>query len=499
MRPAPLLLALLLTVAGRASAQSDGALLVYHSFPLAGDELAMVVEGLGPGAPVVIELEMAAQAPPSVREYLAGGVFGVASSQGDILRVLGLADESGLLELRIVLDDPDDAGRLVALSFSAPGSAARAECTLLVQPPSVLLPTTVGLQRIDLRSGAVLRPALPGTVPVRGLALSADGRVGYVLRAGGALEVRSAEAWDRRPSVVYRLDADGDALAHGPASGPAFVIVRPVEAGLEGLPPAGRLQFLDDRYDDLSIEPLGQPVTGRRWAVSDDGLTAFVAEDDLLVREIDLISGSAAMPFTAGFNGDLVVADMVLQGSRLLVLTRRAGGLPGALTVYDLSTGWVRPHPLTVDPLRLVVIDDELALVVPAPAAAPGLADATGAADPLALTRIERGVPGLIDRPALPLLQLLDAAPVAGGALVLASDTNGSRLLLRWDEATGLRLQPLSATLADAERLVAAGQQLAIVLGAADGLARRVLLPSGTVEVLPGVSALPGETFHLLP
>jgi len=497
MRIAPLLLALLLTVSGRVAAQSSDELLVHHSFPLAGDELALVLEGGSPGVAILIELEMAAQAPPSVRESLASGVWGEASPRGDVLQVLGVADESGLLELRVLLDDPDDAGRLIALSFSVLGSAARAECTLLVQPPAVVLPTTVGWQRVDLRTGTVLQPALPGTTPVRGLALSADGTVGYVLREGGALEVRSAGAWDRRPNVIYRLDADGDALAHSTAAGPAFVIVRPDALGLEGLPPAGRLQFLDDRYNDLMIEPLGQPVSGRRWAVSHDGRTAFVAEDDLLVREIDLISGSAAMPFTAGFNGDQSVADMVLQGSRLLVLTRRAGGLPGALTVYDLSTGWVRPYPLAVDPLRLVLVDDELALVVPAPVAA---AEAGAVlAQNISLTRVELGVPGALDQPALPLFQILDAAPVAGGALVLATDLAGARVLLAWDPATGLRPQPTTASLADADRLVAAGLDLAVVIGASDGLTRRVLLPSGTVEVLPGVEALPGETFHLLP
>lgn len=497
MRLAPLLLALLLTVSGQVAAQSSDELLVHHSFPLAGDELALVLEGGSPGAAILIELEMAAQAPPSVREYLASGVLGEASPRGDVLQVLGVADESGLLELRVSLDDPDDAGQLIALSFSVLGSAARAECTLLVQPPAVVLPTTVGWQRIDLRTGAVLQPALPGTTPVRGLALSADGRVGYVLREGGALEVRSAEAWDRRPTVIYRLDANGDALAHSTAAGPAFVIVRPDALGLEGLPPAGRLQFLDDRYNDLMIEPLGQPVSGRRWAVSNDGRTAFVAEDDLLVREIDLITGSAAMPFTAGFNGDQSVADMVLQGSRLLVLTRRAGGLPGALTVYDLSTGWVRPYPLTVDPLRLVLVDDELALVVPAPVAA---AEAGAVlAQNISLTRVEQGVPGALDQPALPLSQILDAAPVAGGALVLATDLTGARVLLAWDPATGLRRQSTTASLGDAERLAAAGLDLAVVLGASDGLTRTVLLPSGTVEILPGVQALPGETFHLLP
>jgi len=501
MRLAPLLLALLLVVSGQVAAQSSDELLVHHSFPLAGGELALVLEGSSPGAAILIELEMAAQAPPSVREYLASGVLGEASPRGDVLQVLGVADESGLLELSVPLDDPDDAGQIIALSFSVLGSAARAECTLLVQPPAVVLPTTVGWQRIDLRTGTVLQPALPGTTPVRGLALSADGMVGYVLREGGALEVRSAQAWDRRPTVVYRLDANGDALAHSTAAGPAFVIVRPDALGLEGLPPAGRLQFLDDRYNDLMIEPLGQPVSGRRWAVSNDGRTAFVAEDDLLVREIDLITGSAAMPFTAGFNGDQSVADMVLQGSRLLVLTRRAGGLPGALTVYDLSTGWVRPYPLAVDPLRLVLVDDELALVVPAPVA--GTAAATDGAAVLAqnitLTRVELGVPGVLDQPALPMAQILDAAPVAGGALVLATDLTGARVLLSWDPATGLRLQPTSASLGNAERLAAAGLDLALVLGASDGLTRRVLLPNGTVEVLPGVEALSGEKFHLLP
>jgi len=485
MRLAFPMLAVLLTVSSGISAQIDGELVVFHSFPLAGEELAVVVECPAPGAPLVIELEMADKAPPSVQEHLASGIYGEASSQGNILTVVYPADDSGLFELRIPLDDPDDAGRLVALSFWAPGFAMRGEVSLLVQPPSVMVPTASGLQRIDLRDGTVVPPALPGTVPVRGLSFSADGRLGYVLRQGGALEVRSAEAWDRRPSVVYSLDPHGDSLAHGTASGPAFVIVRPIEPGFGGLPSAGRVQFLDDRYDDLTLEPLGRPVAGRRWAVTDDGLTAFVAEDDLLVREIDLITGTARMPFTAGFNGDLTVADVALQGSRLLVLTRRAEGLPGALTVYDLSTGWVRPQPLTVDPLRIVVLDDEVALVVPARGGE--------------LTRVDQGVPGRIDRSPVPLADLLDAAPVQRGALVLARRADQSRLLLTWDDANGLRFQSVTASLQDSHRLVAAGLDVAVLLEATDGLPRRVQLPSGAVEVLSGVVAMPDEPFHLLP
>ncbi|MFT7462604.1 MAG: hypothetical protein ACI9EF_000945 [Pseudohongiellaceae bacterium] len=497
MRLAPLLFALLLTVSGRAAAQSDGGLVVHHSFPLAGDDLVLVIEGASPNAVIGIELEMASEAPPSVQEFLTSGVFGAVSAGGDILTVVGLADSSGMLELVMTLDDPADAGRMVALSFFQQGSGARAECTLLVQPPSVVLPTSLGLQRVDLRTGEVLSPALPGNDSVRGLALSADGRVGYVLREGGALEVRSAEAWDRRPSLVYSFDAGGEELAHGTASGPAFIIVRPADSGLAGLPSAGRLQFLDDRYDDLMIEPLGQQVSGRRWAVSDDGLTAFVAEDDLLVREINLLTGSSTMAFTAWYDGDLSVADMVLQGSRLLVLTRRPAGLPGSLSVYDMTTGRVRAYPLTVDPLRLLVVDGDLALVIPAPSVEGD--EGPVLAQHVSLTRVEKGVPGLVDRPAVPLAQLLDAAPVTGGVLVLASDLQGSRVLLLWDAVTGLTSQPLSASLLDSDRLVAAGLPLAVVLGASDGLVRRVSLPSGSVDVLPGVMILPNESFHLLP
>src|SRR6185503_17915049 len=122
-------------------------------------------------------------------------------------------------------------------------------------------------------------------------------------------------------------------LAGGPA-GAAFLLARP---GGQPFPGAGNLLFPDEGA--LLLEPMAQTVGGRRVALAPDGLTAFVAEDDLVVREIDLLARVPRTLLPVGLAGDRAVADLLLDGRRLHVATRGAVGRPGSLTTLDLDTG----------------------------------------------------------------------------------------------------------------------------------------------------------------
>lgn len=469
------LAALLAVLAGGAAAQSASGLAVHHGFPLAGSELPIVVEGFDAGLPVFVQVDSMERTAPSLLRYLVGEL---GATPGSAVATIP-ADGRGVVSLRVPLVDPADAGRLIDLVFfQLDRDPIGVE--LLVQPPMVLLPTADGLARLDLRDGRRLLPDLPGPGLV-GLALSADGRESWLLRPGGLLEHRAGEPWEAGVTTSRAFGPDSDGLARSQDAGPAFVVLRPRG---EGFAPPGRLAFLDGR-DELVLEPLGQEVSGRRWAVTPDGLTAFVAEDDLLVREVDLLTGQARLPFTAGFNGDQQVADMVLADGRLAVLTRRGDGRPGALTIYDLATGWVSPFPLDSDPLRLAPVGDGRLLVVPASGAR--------------LTVVEDGVPARVDEPARPGLSLLDAAPVRDGALVLARDAEGAPALLAWTAAGGLRPQAVDGPLPGALRLAGAGADLAVLLGAADGVPWTLVPSSGALTPVEGLVVPPGRAFQQLP
>ncbi|HZL98667.1 MAG TPA: hypothetical protein VFD43_00315 [Planctomycetota bacterium] len=481
--------ALVLGLAGAAAAQfAPGAserppVLIHHSFPLAGETLAVVIEGLDPAEDVVLRLDDPA-APPSLLEYLADPT----SPQQVLPAVAGqaslwTADDHGRIALAVPLDDPADAGQVIALSVvrdSSTGEAVAAGLALRVQPPTLVLLADQGLVRIDLRDGALLDPSIPGPGGLRGMALESTGASGYLLREGGRLELRSADDWDGEPLSVAALDAFSDTLAGSLLGGAAFVLSRPPG---EPFTPGARLQFLGAGAGTLLLEPMGQELQGRRAVVSGDGLTAFVAEDDLLVREVDLLSREPRGLIAAGLPGDRQIADLLLDGRRLLVATRGAAGRPGALTILELDSGSTAVWPLQIDPLRLVALEPGLALVVPA----------SGSAGQV----IESGVPSrLLDQPGT---TLLDAAAIDGAALLLRASPEGT-LLQRAQAGSGRTVTlVLPAPLPAVERLAGRGEGVVVLLDDPDGLVH-VVDPSGpSLRTLPGVSSRSGAPFVILP
>lgn len=441
-------------------------LVAHHGFPLAGSELVIVVEGFLPGAALRVDLSLAAGAPPpSLQRHLIEAFeatdLSPNGSRGSI-SAWGRADAQGTLTLRVPLIDPEDPGHLVALSFLDLETDASLDLRLLVQPPTVLLPVNGGLARVELLGGRHLYPDVPGPGELLGAAFSRDGLTFHGLFEGGRLQARSAQAWNGLLTSERLLDPAGERLARS-NDGPAFVIAR-----AEGSPfaPPGRLLPLDAGRSELQVDPLGQRVEGRRWAVTGDGLTAFVAEDDLLVREVDLLRWRARPPFAVGFNGDRAVVDLTLAGDVLLVASRRDHGQPGSLTAMHLDSGLVRPWPLGLDPARIVRLSADLSLV-------------TAASGEL-FQLLERGVPGPVLSAGLSGDQLLDAVAVTDGALLLVKPLDGGQQLRLWSPERGL-LSVASLTL-PGTRLVSAGHDLALVLGAADGSVQRVIPSRGVVE-----------------
>jgi len=485
-------------------AATAGRPVLQHSFPLAGSTLTIVVAGLQPRAIAALQLLDPTQAPSSVVSALVGGAANPQQWRNGLLQeadkftTLWAADDLGRVVLSIPLADAGDANRPVSLlALARPFTASPAASDplhLQVLPPTLVLPTREGLVRINLLDGALQLPAIPAGGGLRGAALSTDGVLGYVLREGGLLEVRATHQWDAEPLSRRVLDPATDLLAGNAAAGAAFALARP-----SGLPyaPAAELQFLAEgaaRQAPLLLEPMGQFVAGRRVVITPDGLSAFIAEDDLIVREIDLLTGRARGLLAVGLAGDGAISDLLLDGRQLLVATRGPLGRRGSLTSFDLDAGLLSVRALDVDPLRLVLVGGGATGAAPAGAARVLVVPATGAA----FQFVDRGVPGA-PQFAAEGERWLDAVAVDGGALLLREAAGGARVLERLDALTGRHVPLPAAGVPPVTRLVGGGAGVVVLLGDPSG-AVHVLRPQAQApELLAGVTALPGEIFAVLP
>lgn len=457
---------------------------VHHSFPEAGGVLRLVVEGFWPESPVEVFLSSPAAAPPSVLEALddLGTFFRFPDETVEMLHRGTVADGFGRVTLAIALDDPEDVERSFDLVFQDAEGRRSPPTRLMVQPPTLLLSARDHVVRVDLRDGSVMQPSIPGEGGLLAAAYSTDGFFGYLLRAGGRLETWAARHWDGQPYLVTHVDPASDDLAHTGLTGPAFTVTRP-----QGTPftPSGRLNFFDGR-EDLVLDPMARAMGGRRWAIAEDGTTAFVAEDELLVREIDVFTGTAHGMFTAGLPGDQVIADLMLEGRRLYVLSRRMDGRAGSLTVLHLDTGWLSPYELTIDPQRIVALGDGRLLVLPA-------VDAAEVSNSLVL--VEEGVPTVSDNLNRPG-RILDVAPIPGGALVLVGSEDNYRLE-SWDAGYGFSIW--LSDVPEASRLIAAGPNTVLLLGASNGAVHRLSVQTGAIEQLEGVTTSGLPLFAVIP
>ncbi len=477
-----LAVAALLTVPAAAQ-QAPAA--VHHGFPLAGGTLVVVVDGLPPGDDVLLKLLDAVTAPLSVIEELSAsaspqfrGKLDDALADGGTIASVWAADARGRVLLEIPLDDPGDVDKPVQLQVLGFGGQEQATLLLHVQAPTLVLPTAQGLQRLSLLDGRLLAPAIPAQGGVHGLSLSDDGLLGYVLRDGGLLHTLAARDWAGEPLATQAFDAATDTLAGGPA-GAAFLLARP-----EGAPfaAAGVVLFLDE--GGFLLEPMGEAVDGRRVAVAADGLSAWVAEDDLIVREIDLLARAPRGLLAVGLPGDRAVADLLLDGRHLLVATHGLAGR-GTLTALDLDSGRLATEPLSIDPLRLVALGEGRVLVVPASGSQVELMQ-----DGLRVQSIY--APGAV----------LDAAAVDGGALLLVDGPNGRQLSRYTQRAGALLLQQRPAPAPAVTRLVSApagGHGVVVLLGDPSGVVHLWHANSGLVAPVPDLRVDPAAAFHLLP
>ncbi len=452
---------------------------IHHSFPVAGTTLTVVVEGLQPNGLALVTIT---QGPPSFLMSVSGQdeARNPWTPDGPILEALLRVDSFGAVVMAAELRAAADARAELHMFVQDVATGAVSEQLILrVVRPTVVVPSASSYERIDLASGSVLVPPLPRAGGLDGLAVSPDGRKAYVLRENGLLEVVATSSWAGAPLATHRIDPASDTLAASKGQGAAFVLARP---GGQPFTPAGRLLFLGDNGpvgEPLPLEPMGQAVVGERSVVMPDGLTAFVAEDDLLVREIDLLGRRSPNVFTAGRGGDLAIADMALQGSRLLVTTRSLDGRAGTLTVLDLRSGRLDVQPLDIDPGRIVVLDEEVALVLPAAAGVFHVIE-----DGLVTRRVEG--PGT----------WLDAAAYAGGAVLLRRDDAGLVHLDRFEPVIGLTT--FVEGVPPADRVVTGGFPLAVLLGDPSGLVWLVDLETREVRRVD-VIADPSAPFALLP
>ncbi|MGQ0553439.1 MAG: hypothetical protein ACT4PU_09490 [Planctomycetota bacterium] len=462
------------------------ALTAQHSFPLAGGSLVVVFDGLEPRETVLVRLAQPTLAPPSVVEVLQTlpspqrSPRLPASPPGELLTAW-VADELGRLSFLFVLDDLADAGREIDLALVGARrggqSAELSRVHLMVQAPTVIVPGADELLRVDLLSGAQLLPSIPGSGGLAGLAFSPDGLQVYVLRQDGRLEVRSAQSWDAAPLVEHLLAGEPDTLGASLHGGAAFVLSRP--AG-EPFAPGATLHFLDEAHEPLVLESMAQPVSGRRVALTADGLTAFVAEDDLLVREVDLLSGQPQALLLAGLAGDTDIVDLLLLERTLYIATQAAGGRNGALTIYDLDAGAARTLSLRISPQRLVALDDGLLLVVPTQG-----------------QRFEIVEGGETLRLHAAAGACLDAAPGPQGVLLLLRMRSGGGISL-YDPAAD-RETLLLRGLPPAERLISHPQGRAVLLGDPSGAVHVFDPLQRSLVTLGGAQALPDAGHALLP
>lgn len=470
--------AALALLAGAAGAQ----VALHHSFPVAGEVLTVVVDGAPVGDGFVdLRLSDVEAAPPSFVERLLENP--APRVDGDALVTTWPVDEAGRVRLDVLLDDARDAGAPLRLEAVVPGWVdASASLELIVVPPIVVVPTSSGYERIDLRSGSRLLPAIPRFDALRGLAVSDDGTETYALYADGRLETWSGQSWTAGPGDVTFLDPDANDIAGVPSGGLAFVLAR---SNARPFAPAGRLVFPDDGGASLVLEAMGETVTGRRWAVSEDGLVAYVAEDYLTVREVDLLHREVGEMFTTGRDGDAAIADLALDAERLYVVTSSVDDRPGSLTVRDLRSGRSQVFGLSVAPREVVALDGGVALVVPRSGGR--------------LEVVVDGVPaGVMD---VDGATWLDAASVPGAALLLRRDADGRHRLLRYDAVSGVvstlieGLPPVTQVLA--QRRAADGH--AVLLGDPSGSVWAFDLVAGELRQVSEVVVEPGVAIAQLP
>lgn len=478
-----------LALAGTAGAQGAeaGVLWLHHTAPVAGRTLTIVLEGAAPDAPVHFWVDDATRAPTALVTLLTeiGGPWQREVVPYPALFVSTSASAGGLVVLSFPLDDPDAQRELTMIALQ--DGRQSNELRLEILPPMVLVPTEAGLARVDLRDGRELRPSLLGDPLLLGAALSASGRRAFLLRDGGELELRDTASWQKLLGGGPLLDASVDVLA-SEGVGPLVALARPL-GDPYALP--GRLLVVEtadarppEVVDEVALESLAAPVAGRRLALDAEGTVAFVAEDDLLVREVDLLAGERRLPFTVGAAGDRVIADMLLRGRHLFVLTRRGAGLAGTLTRLDRDRG-VTLFPLTFDPARLVAIDDARVLVVPAEGAEALLVDVRLQAVPWRLP-----AEGATWR---------DAGVLADGRVaVLAAAPDGSATLAWLDPVRGWTGEVLALPGAPT-RLVTGGGDAAVLLGDPEGRVLSWHARDGeTVRVLPGIAARPDLPFAIV-
>lgn len=442
---------------------------MHHSFPAWGDSLTLVVDGLSSADPATITLAEAVKAPPSLVAYLEQQSLASWSADGALVS-WWRPDGGGQISLSVPLVHSEDAGKEIYLQVSALDGRVSDVVHLHVVPPILVVPTSEGLMRIDLRNGDIVNPPLGDETRLLGLGTSSTGTRTYALREKGRLESYETSQFGNAAPAIRQLDFNCTELAGAVGAGPAFALSHTES---RETPRRGKVIFLQGEEEVLALESMGQAVTGRRWAVTPDGLTAFVAEDHQLVRVLHLASRAAVGLFTVGQIGDSEIADMVLDDGQLYVVTRSAGGRPGSLTVVGVETGEIKVTGLEIDPVRLVALGEQQTLIVP-------FAEVSATGDVLESTnRLQWAQDGVVGRAIIATGAILDATHADGGVVVL-QDVDGVRRV-DWVDGQGA-IESLAGSLPRVSRLASAGLETVILLGDPEGNLWALDVDQGTVK-----------------
>lgn len=289
-----------------------------HRNPVAGERMQILVSGATPYAVVQI-----------VAVDDAGNVLGQVARQR--------ADGSGSLSHALALPAALAGEKMNFVVNEERVGATPAQVTVRVVAPSLLLTGTVAGEAIHYRLPIAIDRENPFDLAGARVVHLGVGRPGGAVRDGRSTKTFVIADRDRGTLAILS-DLDDTRVDVTLAPDLRDIVATPdgrtILVAAAGAPGSNARLFLvpsDDPSRARSID-LGFPfgtMGGRRIAVSEDGLRAFVTLDGALLREVDLLAlEPSSKLFSVGAPGLDEIRDLRVVGDRLVALTRKAGAKP---------------------------------------------------------------------------------------------------------------------------------------------------------------------------
>lgn len=346
MRSIPRKLATSTLLALSAFAPGLGAAIrVDYRNPVAGDRFELLVSGAAPHATVQIV-----------------AVDDVGTVLGQIARER--ADGSGSLTHSLLVPAALAGGKMNFVVSEERVGAKPAQIAVRVVPPSLLVTGSAGGDAVLHHVPIAIDRENPFDLAASRAILLGPGRPGGAVRDGRNTRTFVVSDADRG---VLSVIADGDDARLDVLLAPdlrdlvATPDGRSILVASGGFPGTNARLFIvpadaptSARSVDLGF-PFG-PNGGRRIAVSDDGLRAFVTLDGALLREINLLALEPSNKlFAVGAPGLDEIRDLRVVGDRLVALTQKSGGAtPDVIDARERSVSAVTNVDLG-DPRRVSI------------------------------------------------------------------------------------------------------------------------------------------------